>query len=45
MPTGFAGENLTRCPVTQRLMWLFIVVKPEPATNARYASIPSHTPW
>ena len=38
MPTGFAGEHLARCPIAQRLMRPFIVVKPQPAADPRRAS-------
>src|SRR5271167_3844866 len=34
MPTGFAGENRTRRPITQRLMRSLVVVEREPPANA-----------
>ena len=34
MPTGFAAhEHLARCPVAQRLMRPFLIVKPQPAAD------------
>src|ERR1700759_971214 len=34
MLTGFAGENRTRRPITQRLVETLLVVKTQPAANA-----------